>query len=303
MQNKSDSDVSTHPPVEALVVEAPTEDRDIIEAAFSALPTQGYACWTPVETGIDHHEAYFEDADDADRGFNALNLQRLARSNPASWTLNRKSIAETDWANAWKAHFQIETVSERIVIRPVWEAYQQREGEIVIHIDPGMSFGTGRHETTRSCLQFLDRVTAQGHNGSFLDLGCGSGILAIGAAKLGLHPVMALDYDPDAVQGAIENLERNDLASQIKPFVGDVRDLHLPHTFDLVAANILAPVLIEHAASIAGSVAASGLLILSGILETQYADVRSAYEQIGLQQRETIRQGEWTSGLFAKTAG
>ena len=286
--------------LETLMIEAPLEDRERIEAALSALPTQGYACWTEANQTHDRHEVYFADTDDADRAFNALQMQCLATDHPDAWTLTRTTMEETDWANAWKAHFKTEQVSNRIVIHPVWEPYDQQTDEIVIHIDPGMSFGTGRHETTRSCLRMLDAWTAQGNTGSFLDLGCGSGILAIAAVKLGLHPVAALDYDPDAVQGTIENQERNAASEAFVPFVGDVSDLHLPRQFDIVAANILAPVLIEHAQNISNTVKPGGTLILSGILDTQYAQVKAAYTALQLKEVEHLQDGEWTSGRFQK---
>lgn len=284
--------------IEILTVEAPLQDRERIEAAFDALPTSGYACWTPVDTDRDHHEAYFEEVDDADRALNALNLQRLALAQPETWRLHRSTEAETDWTNAWKTHFKIEKVSPRIVIRPEWESYTPQADEMVIRIDPGMSFGTGRHETTRCCLQLLDRWTADGKTGSFLDLGCGSGILAIAAVRLGLDPVAALDYDPDAVQGASENIARNGLSLRIEPRVGDVADLHESHPYDLVAANILAPVLIAHANAIAGTVAPGGFLILSGILTTQFPAVLAVYESCQFHLCETIAEGEWTTGLL-----
>lgn len=297
MQTPTHSHTPT-PPLETLIVEAPHQDREWIESVLEALPTTGYACWTPVDANQNRHEAYFHDADDADRAYNALNLQRLAQPEPTTWTLTRCALTETDWANAWKAHFKIEKVSPRIVIRPEWETYTPAESEMVIRIDPGMSFGTGRHETTRSCLRMLDTWTAQGNTGSFLDLGCGSGILAIAAALLGLRPIAALDYDPDAIQGAIENIARNALAAIIQPFIGDVSNLQLHQRYDLVAANILAPLLIEHAHSIAATVNPGGQLILSGILTRQYPDVRATYETLHFQQQETIEDGEWTTGLM-----
>lgn len=287
-------------PLETLRVEAPTHDHEIIEQAFAALPTTGYACWTAVDTDRDQYEAYFEDPDDADRAFNALNMQRLAANNPQDWTLTRASLAQADWAHAWRAHFKIEKISPRLVVCPDWEHYAPLGGEHVIRIDPGMSFGTGRHETTRSCLQMLDAWTKEGNKGSFLDLGCGSGILAIAAAMLGLDPVDALDYDPDAVQGACENIERNQLANRIQPAAGDVANLNLPQSYSIVAANILAPVLMEHASSIAATVEAAGVLILSGILTTQYPEVQRTYQNIGFIPQNTITDGEWTSGLFRR---
>ena len=288
------------PPLQALIIEAPLEYREQIEASLCALPTQGYTCWTEADAKRDRHEAYFEDADDADRALNALHMQCLATDHPDAWNLTRTALEETDWANAWKAHFKTEKVSDRIVIHPVWEPYAAQNGEIVIHIDPGMSFGTGRHETTRSCLRMLDTWTAQGNTGSFLDLGCGSGILAIAALKLGLDPIAALDYDPDAVRGTIENQERNSVWEAFVPFVGDVSDLHLPRQFDIVAANILAPVLIEHAQNICNSVKPGGTLILSGILDTQYEQVKAAYTALQIEEVEHLQDGEWTSGRFQK---
>ncbi len=286
------------PPLETLVVEAPLEDRERIETAVSALPAQGYNCWTPVDADLDRHEAYFEDADDADRARNAMHMQCLATDHPEKWKIMRSTLEETDWTQAWKAYFKTEKVSDRIVVHPVWEPYEMQHNEIVIHIDPGMSFGTGQHETTRSCLRILDAWTAAGNTGSFLDLGCGSGILAIAAAKLGLHPICALDYDPEAIQGTLENQERNAVSDRFTPSVGDVSDLRLTRQFDIVAANILAPVLIEHARSICSTVKPGGTLILSGILDTQYTSVKDAYTALQFDEVECVQDGEWTSGRF-----
>ncbi len=288
------------PVLETLLVEAPPIDRERIERAFEALPTLGYTCWTPIDSDLDRHEAYFEDADDADRAFNALHMQCLATEHPDAWKLSRSTLQETDWTNSWKTYFKTERVSDHIVVHPVWETYEPQEGEIVIHIDPGMSFGTGRHETTRSCLRLMDSLIAQGKTGSFLDLGCGSGILSIAAVKLGLHPINALDYDPDAVQGTQENQERNSVSHAFTPFVGDVSNLNLQQQYDIVAANILAPILIDHAENIANTVNPGGTLILSGILDTQYEQVKEAYTVLQFEEVEHLQDGEWTTGRFQK---
>lgn len=288
------------PTLESLVVQAPRQDHERIERAFEALPAQGYNCWTPIDAECERHEAYFDDADDADRAYNALHMQCLATEHPENWQLQRVSLKESDWKDAWKAYFKTEKVSQRIVIHPVWEPYEEQETEIVIHIDPGMSFGTGQHETTRSCLQVLDDWTMQGNIGSFLDLGCGSGILSIAAVKLGLQPVVALDYDPDAIQGTVENQERNAVSDAFTPFVADVSNLQLKQQYDIVAANILAPILIEHAENIAKTVNTGGTLILSGILDKQYAQVKEAYTALQFEEIEHLQDGEWTSGRFEK---
>ncbi len=289
-------------PIEVLQIQAPDTCAERIEAAIEALHAAGSSCWSPVDAPIHHYDVFFDTADDADRALNALNLQRLASDEADAWVLTRASLPHTDWANAWKRHFRIEHVTERIVIRPCWEPYVATDGQIVIDIDPGMSFGTGRHETTKSCLQFLDSLLLDGASGAFLDIGTGSGILAMAAARGGLHPVVAYDIDPDAVQNARENIERNDLADQIVLSTGDLSGQPARQLFQIVAANILAPVLIEHAATIAAQAdPLHGHIILAGILQTQARDVVAAYRQQNWHLVRTLEDGEWT-GLLLRPA-
>jgi ribosomal protein L11 methyltransferase len=201
-----------------------------------------------------------------------------------------------DWSESWKRFFRVERISARLVVRPSWEKYAPRRGEVVLVLDPGMSFGTGRHATTRACLVFLDRLARENPRRSALDMGCGSGILAIAAARLGFAPVAGFDNDPEAVAIARRNARRNRaaIAWQVCGLERNRRRA------DVVVANILAPVLIEHAARVAAAVqpGPAGALILSGILDTQYAAVRRAYETQGYEEVESLLRGEWRSGLF-----
>ncbi len=211
-------------------------------------------------------------------------------------TFSRESLPVADWAEAWKRFFHVEHVSKRVVIRPSWEPYEAQAGEAVITLDPGMSFGTGRHPTTQACLRFLDALAEGDLTRPVLDMGCGSGILAIAARKLGFTHVRGFDYDPDAVEVAKANAALNGVAI---PF--ESRDLAA--NLDqgaVVLANILGPVLIEHAAEVACAVLPGGVVVASGILDTLYPEVKRAFEAQGLTEQESLLIGEWRSGTFSK---
>jgi len=207
-------------------------------------------------------------------------------------------VPPENWQESWKRFFHVTRVSERIVIRPVWEEYTPQPNEVVIDMEPGMSFGTGNHGTTQACLQFLDALSTENPNRSMLDIGCGSGILAIAAAKLGFAPVAGYDNDPDAVRIAQENARMNRVG-EVCFFTGDLADTH--ERADVVVANILAPVLIEYAAQIAKC--ANRVLLVSGILDEQYASVLAAFEAQGFRERENRKIDIWRSGWLERRTG
>ncbi len=208
-----------------------------------------------------------------------------------------REVADEDWKYAYRRHFTTERVSQRIIVHPEWEPKPAvNDGEIVITIDPGLAFGTGKHETTKACLQFIDEVSSRG--GSFLDMGCGSGILSIAAQKLGFKPVAGFDVDEEAVEAARENARFNGeeieffrygLGAKVRKDLG---------RHDVVAANILGPLLIKFADEI--SAAAKRDLIISGILAEIYGEVLAAFTSRGFKEvsRKTI--GEWTTGLLVR---
>ena len=209
-------------------------------------------------------------------------------------------LPKEDWTESWKRFFHVLHITDRIVVRPIWEPYDAAEGEIVIDIEPGMSFGTGIHPTTQSCIRFLQQLagsTPLSH--TVIDMGCGSGILAIAARKLGFTTVSGYDYDSSAVKTAHENAAANGL--EIPFDVADALDPDLP-AGDIFVANILAPILLQAAPSIARAVSQADkhALILSGILDSQYAEVKKAYEAQGFTERNAILDGEWRSGLFTR---
>ncbi len=250
--------------------------------------------WEDVETHAVRLDVFLEDATQAD-GI-AEHIAGAAELAGLAIELTRETLPAADWAEAWKRFFHVEHISERITIRPSWEAYTAKPGEVVITLDPGMSFGTGKHPTTRACLQLLDKLAVGDLTRPVLDMGCGSGILSIAAKKLGFNHVRGFDYDPDAVVVARENAELN---GEVIPY--EPRDL--ANNLDqgaVILANILGPVLIEYAAEVACAVLPGGKLVASGILDTLYPEVKAAFEAQGLTEEENLLIGEWRTGLFAK---
>lgn len=212
------------------------------------------------------------------------------------------TIKKEDWAEVWKKHFNIIHISDRLVIKPGWLQFDPGPEQVVVEIDPGMSFGTGQHATTAFCLKMLDRLAGTPGIHSFLDAGCGSGILTIAAAKLGYTPLTAFDIDPDAIRVAAENFAKNRLAPEavnlqvagLAEFCSDAG------IYDLVAANILGSVLIANRRLIAGLTRRGGYLALAGILNEEFADLKNAFLETGLTMEYCFTEKEWTGGLFKK---
>ena len=207
------------------------------------------------------------------------------------------TLKAEDWSESWKRFFSVVHVSPHLVVRPPWEDYTPSQGEKVLVLDPGMSFGTGKHATTQACMGFLDELAQADPRRDVLDVGCGSGILSIAAAKLGFQSVRGIDNDEDAVRIAGENAAANGVEAAFQTQDLAVCDLQAT----VVVANVLAPVLIQFAESIARCVrrVPGNALILSGILETQYDEVRDTYVALGFHEVKNILVGEWKTGLFA----
>ena len=215
----------------------------------------------------------------------------------AAWTATTEPLPTENWAEAWKRFFHTEKVSDRIWIKPSWEPCSPAPGEIVLEIDPGMSFGTGQHATTRGCLRFMDVIAAAHPGLRLLDIGTGSGILAIAGARLGFTNITALDNDPESIRVARENATLNGVTSSINFGVADLATLTNTPPFDIVVANILAIILIEYAAILSHLVTTTtpSSLILSGILNPQADDVITAFHAQGFILQDSLVMGEWTS--------
>ncbi len=210
-------------------------------------------------------------------------------------------VRSEDWSTSWKVHFKPLRVGTRLLIVPTWEDAASLPGDLVLRIDPGMAFGTGGHETTRLCLELLEKIMDAGRAAapSLLDLGTGSGILAMAASLLGAGRILALDIDPEAVDVARENLALNDLADKVE--CGTVPLESLEEGFDIILANILAEELVRLAPGLAARLNPGGALILSGILAEKEDLVRRGFADQPLLYQETNKAGEWVAMLYRST--
>ena len=201
-----------------------------------------------------------------------------------------EELDQQDWENAWKQYYKPIKVSEKIVIKPTWEDYEAKLNELVIELDPGMAFGTGTHETTNMCIQALERHIKS--DDEVLDIGCGSGILSIAAAKLGAQSVVGVDLDPMAVRVAKENTEQNNMLGFVEIRHGNLTEV-VTHKANIVVANIIADIIIKLADDIADFMKEDGLFISSGIIMPSLEEVKAAIESKGFTILEVNTQGEW----------
>lgn len=203
-----------------------------------------------------------------------------------------------DWEREWRRGLQPRKVSDRFVVRPSWTEWSAAPGEIVLEIDPQMAFGTGEHATTRSCLRLLDRHFHESDR--VLDVGSGSGILAIAAARLGAARVLAVEYDPDANLNARENIERNGVAEaiELREQMADPKTIAEAGPFDLILANILSGVIRPLLPAFAAALAPGGRLIVSGILQSERSEVVNAAVEAGFRVTDEEREEEWWSGVL-----
>lgn len=222
--------------------------------------------------------------------------------------LTVRPVHEEDWAAAWKQHFPVMRVGRRLVIRPTWRRYRARPGDVVLALDPGMAFGTGLHPTTRLCLTGLESWADAGlmEGAQLLDVGTGSGILAIAAARLGAARVMATDVDPVAVDAARSNARRNRVTRLVAVSRGSLPED--ASCFDLVVANLIASLLVEMAVGLTGLLRgpaeggrAGGRLLASGIFIDREHEVRAAFAATGLRTVERRQEGDWVALDLGRT--
>lgn len=204
-------------------------------------------------------------------------------------------VDDEDWATAWKKHYKPFHISDSVVIKPTWEEYEQRAGEIVIEMDPGMAFGTGTHETTRLCSQLLEQYVIKYDN--IIDVGCGTGILSIIAVKLGASHAVAIDIDEVAARVTRENCTINGVLDSISVKKGVLADLE-PQKADIVVANIIADVVINISTLIPSYLKKGGVLLTSGIIKERKDDVVKAYAELGFEFINLLEMGEWVAIVF-----
>ena len=240
-------------------------------------------------------KAYFSESHDPNRlmetikeGIRGLSAKIDVKPGTAEWRLRDDS----EWKDNWKEYFKPFKFTEKIVIKPSWEEYAPKAGEIVIELDPGMAFGTGTHETTRMCALLGEKYLRPGDR--VLDLGCGTAILALTAAKLGADGVLAVDIDDAAVRAAQENVLKNHESDKIKVIQGVLAGIP-EEPFDLIYINIIADIIISLACDIRKFSVNGTHIILSGIIKSRRDEVAAGYAAAGFKIMEETSMGEWVA--------
>lgn len=286
-------------------IEIPADRADEADQVLLELGIEG---WSLLEDAIAKRAwvaGIFSDKPEAKRRWGELSplLPGMAVAEP-----ELRVLADGDWRDSYKAHFKAWRF-DRLHWVPVWEraSFVLPAGDAVLWLDPGMAFGTGNHETTRLCVERLTELEDRRPAGtekirrSVIDAGCGSGILALSAAKLGFEDVVGFDNDPEAVRVSEENAELNDLAGQVRFFAGDLSSGLAGRTADVVLANILADVLMKFALELVAAVAPRGTLVLSGILAAESAQVQSAFAAAAPGWTVESRiLGEWSDVVLTR---
>lgn len=204
--------------------------------------------------------------------------------------ISTEIVDQKDWEDSWKQHYKPLKITDRIVVQPEWETYEAQGDEIIIKIDPGMAFGTGSHETTSMCMKAIEKYFIKDID--FLDIGCGSGILAMTAALLGAKKAIGIDFDPVAVRVAKENIELNQLLDVVEILHGNLCD-KVNGKYQMIAANIMADVIVILCDDINTFLAEEGYFIASGIILSKLDLVVAKVKEIGLEVVEVIKDGEW----------
>lgn len=240
---------------------------------------------------------YLEPEDDTEAVITAIRESvKLLKQQDEAGRFGRLEVessyeSDEEWKDKWKEYFKPSRMTDHIVIKPTWEEYEAKEGDMVIEIDPGMAFGTGTHATTRMCVKHLENYIESPED-RVLDLGCGSGILSIAAALLGSEHVYGVDIDPNAVAASAENVEKNGLSHIVSIAYGDVTE-GLGQKADIIAANLMADLIIALTPDIAKHLEGKKIFISSGILEEKLEAVSEAIRDNGFEILDVLHEEEW----------
>lgn len=205
-------------------------------------------------------------------------------------------LNEEDWANCWKKYYKPVEIGKNVAIVPMWESYDNKDGKVIVRMDPGMAFGTGTHETTALCAELIEKYITAGVRA--LDVGTGSGILAILASKLGAGSVEALDIDANAVKVAAENCEQNDVTNVTCLQSDLIRSAS--GKYDFISANIVADIIIRMAENVGDYLKDDGILVVSGIIEPQAEQVVSVFAGKGFKLVDKLDKNDWNAFVFKK---
>lgn len=241
---------------------------------------------------------FVTDASDVDENIIRGQLDRIISQNLIqSYSIEKEEIEDKNWNEIWEMSREVIRVSDRIIIRPSFKTYDQKENEIVLTIDPKMSFGTGEHESTKLVLQLLEGYVQKGDN--ILDVGSGTGVLAIAAIKLGADSAVAVDNDQLCYENCFENCSINDVVGKVEITEG-VIDGIIKTDFDLIVANIQKNILLDISDQIKQRVKVGGRVILSGLMLNNEKEIKLRYQSLGFKQIEIKYLNEWLAIVFKK---
>ncbi len=282
------------------------EAEEAVEELLAAVFRQPVVSYTNAETRRTLVTVYLNAEPDARETRRRLKegLENVARCGLAvgEGKISVGKVRREDWAESWKRHFHPIAVSETLLIKPSWSRRRPRKGQKIVVLDPGLSFGTGQHPTTGFCLEQLAQLRRNGERQALLDAGCGSGILAIAAAKIGYAPVGAFDFDPEAVRVARMNARKNRVERKVRFSQQDLNQLPVKTAkrYSVVCANLISSLLISARKRLLARVEPGGALIVAGILDVEFAQVQKVYEAMGLRLVASQGEGEWRSGTFLR---
>ncbi len=258
---------------------------------------------SPVKDGLSQLSGFFQFTTDNEREDALRRLEQELADLLAAYGLPAPEIsysvlADEDWATSWQQYFKPFAIAPGLIIKPSWESYAPQPGQQVLEMDPGMAFGTGQHASTKLALLSLTQGCCQAAPPErMLDVGTGTGILAMAAVLFGAKEAAAIDNDPVAVAVAAENIARNGLAERITASAEPLEEVS--GQFDLICANILHDVLVELAPALSRRLAKNGRLVLSGLLRgSQEESILRIYGQLGLRLRQAVHEGEWAALLL-----
>jgi ribosomal protein L11 methyltransferase len=312
-------------PIWKIAVSTTTEAEEAVTELLYSIFEIPVSSYTDVETGEVTVATYLT-ASVSKNGVQDIKalragLKRISACglNIGSGKISFQKVRREDWAESWKRHFKPIEIGSALLIKPSWSKRPSRKGQAVITLDPGLSFGTGQHPTTSFCLQQVaiqcGRITPSAppstldprpSTRSFLDIGTGSGILAIAAAKLGYAPVDAFDFDPEAVRIARENARKNRVLPKVHITRKDVTKLPLrsANQYDLICANLISTLLIAERRRILARLKRDrGVIVLAGVLNSEFMLVQREYERSGLRLIASRVEKEWRSGAFTYRRG
>ena len=297
-------------PVSDILMEAGASGTMIEDRADIPDPSKPHGIWEIIDPKLLENmpedvlvHAWFEESPALPSLVEGLRnrLSEMGRTtqNAGSLQLELRSVNDRSWTDVWKKYFKPFYAGDHLVVKPTWEPFDPAPGDRIIEIDPGMAFGSGTHETTGMCLSLLAEVISGGEE--VIDVGTGSGILAIGAALLGAGRVLATDIDPDAVRVAAENVRNNHVDHIVSVTQGNLLD-HVSAVCDICVANIISDVIISFAAPLMQHIRPGGLFICSGIVSVRADEVAKALTDAGYEILRKETKGEWTAFVSRRNA-